>query len=153
MTLTEQWEKGELEWGKNYYCRNVKTNETNICFLYGNTWYSADSDGEGDIDWQGYLEILAPVPSYEEWKNVTNCFDYEHKAYVKMSEENQQLRKWCEEFNTLEVAKENQQLKELLYNSMVYLNCHINDDGDVFVNGVSTSSFIEEIDNAIGGKK
>ncbi len=67
MTLTEQWKKGELEWGKNYYCRNVKTNETNICFLYGSTWYSADSDGEGDIDWQGSLEVLAPVPSYEEY--------------------------------------------------------------------------------------
>lgn len=28
--------------------------------------------------------------------------------------ENMQLRKWCEEFNALDVAKENQKLKELL---------------------------------------
>lgn len=35
-------------------------------------------------------QILAPVPSYKEW---------------------QQLRKWCEEFNALDVVKENQQLK------------------------------------------
>lgn len=37
--------------------------------------------------------ILAPVPSYEEWN---------------------QLRKFLEEFNALDVAKENQQLKDVI---------------------------------------
>ena len=31
-----------------------------------------------------------------------------------LREENRQLRKWCEEFNALDVAKENHNLKELL---------------------------------------
>lgn len=33
---------------------------------------------------------------------------------VSLTEENKQLRKWCEEFNALDVAKENKKLKELL---------------------------------------
>ena len=37
--------------------------------------------------------IIEQVPSYEQW---------------------QQLKKWCEEFNALDVAKENTKLKELL---------------------------------------
>ena len=96
MTLTEQWKKGELEWGKNYYCRNVKTNETNICFLYGSTWYSADSDGEGDIDWQGYLEVLAPVPSYEEWQKVLNI-DFNNEVLRLENAKLKELLKECRE--------------------------------------------------------
>lgn len=48
----------------------------------------------------GVDSVLTPVPSYEEWQ-------------AKL-EENAQLKKWCEEFNALEVAKENTKLKELL---------------------------------------
>lgn len=38
-------------------------------------------------------QVLAPVPSYEQW---------------------QQMKAFCEGFNTLEVSEENQNLKELL---------------------------------------
>lgn len=38
-------------------------------------------------------EVLAPVPSWEQW---------------------QQMKAFCEGFNTLEVSEENQKLKELL---------------------------------------
>lgn len=84
MTLTEQWNKGELPEGDYYIERR------NGYLLYDNI----DSHGvwRNSID-EDIVEVLAPVPSYEEW---------------------QQLRKWCEEFNALDVAKENQQLKELL---------------------------------------
>lgn len=40
-----------------------------------------------------YEEHQEPIPTYEEW---------------------QQLKKFCEEFNALNVSKENQRLKELL---------------------------------------
>ena len=40
-----------------------------------------------------YEEHQEPIPSYREF---------------------QQLKKWCEEFNALEVVKENEKLKELL---------------------------------------
>lgn len=139
MTLTEQWEKGELEWGKNYYCRNTKTNETNICFLYGHTWYSADSYGDGDIDWQGSLEVLAPVPSYEEWKELKDEVEIYHNNFKLMKAE-------------LERELENQQLKKLLKECKGFfvegtkcdlVSYHKN---DLFM-------MLKKIDNAIGEKK
>ena len=108
MTLTEQWKKGELPEGY-YYIRNkahsVKFDEIDYYMIYGENRYWHGCEDE-DIE-----EVLAPVPSYVEWKNVTTCFDYEHKAYLSIVEEKQQLRKWCEEFNALDVAKENQRLQ------------------------------------------
>ena len=141
MTLTEQWKKGELENGW-YYVRTPNSIEM---------WeYIKQAHGFGYNEREWVEEVLAPVPSYEEWKNVTNCFDYEHKTYVSMVEENQRLRKWCEEFNALDVAKENQQLKELLYKCREKLDEL--DYGCEVWQGELTG-FIEEIDNAIGEKK
>ena len=85
MTLTEQWKKGELEQG--YYYTTVEDYNgvsRNIANYYNK-----------DICFHHILvkEVLAPVPSYEEW---------------------QQLHKFLEEFNALEVAEENKKLKELL---------------------------------------
>ena len=69
------------------------------------------------------IEVLAPIPSYEEWK---------------------QLRKFLEEFNALDVAKENQQLKELLWSCQAYFNNQLNDNW--------AKSIVMDIDNAIGEK-
>ena len=64
----------------------------------------------------------------------------------KLDKENQQLRKWCEEFNTLEVAKENQQLKELLKECRDFVELvNIIDGGK--------PELLTKIDNAIGEKK
>lgn len=79
MTLTEQWKKGELPDGM-YYMENT----SGIIGMVGHSKV---------FPCYNVKQILASVPSYEEW---------------------QQLRKWCEEFNALDVAKENQQLKTLL---------------------------------------
>jgi hypothetical protein len=87
--LTELWKKGELK-PNTYYCK-IKDNdyifrlnyEQGMFFDY--FWERMEYD---DIE-----EILAPVPSYEEW---------------------QQMKAFCEEFNALDVAEENQQLKEML---------------------------------------
>lgn len=68
----------------------------------------------------------------------------------KLLEENTQLRKFLEEFNALDVAKENQQLKELLYKCREKLDW-LNGGYDVW--GGELTDFIEEIDNAIGEKK
>ena len=83
-TLTEQWKKGELEndW---YYIRTTNGIEK---------WeYIKQSHGFGYYETEWVLEVLAPVPSYEEY---------------------QQLRKFLEEFNALEVVKENEQLKLII---------------------------------------
>ena len=76
--------------------------------------------------WSEYVEeVLAPVPSYEEWK---------------------QLHKFLEEFNALEVAKENQQLKELLSKCL--------DELAEFNNSYypETQELFSQIVNAIGEK-
>ena len=107
MTLTELWKKGELEEGWYYI------NDSQIDYKYSK-YSSADFFITPHED---IKEVLVPVPSYEEWK---------------------QLHKFLEEFNALDVAKENQQLKELLrecrelFDELNYLN------------------MVEKIDNAIG---
>lgn len=77
-------------------------------------------------------ESKSPVPSYDHFVELT-----------EKVKENQQLRKWCEEFNALDVAKENQQLKELLYKCKFELMGHYTEDW----------SLMNEINNAIGEKK
>lgn len=97
MTLTEQWKKGELKEGWYYIeCIDMPERWIDIDY-YRNDCYEDEGFCKGFFDhndWRGIEEVLAPVPSYEEWN---------------------QLRKFLEEFNALDVAKENQQLKELLY--------------------------------------
>lgn len=91
-TLTELWKKGELEQGW-YYVKNE----------FGSIFVSEYSKGYDHINERiekdfftevsDITEVLAPVPSFNEW---------------------QQMKAFCEEFNALEVAEENQRLKELL---------------------------------------
>lgn len=72
-----------------------------------------------------YEAHKTPVPSYEEW---------------------QQLIKFLEEFNALEVAQENKQLKELLKECRVYVeNCEQFNAYDF--------EMLKTIDNALGEKK
>ena len=61
MTLTEKWDKGELPEGDYYIKRR------NGDFLYDNI----DTSGvwRNSID-EDILEVLAPVPSYEEWQKM-----------------------------------------------------------------------------------
>lgn len=75
-----------------------------------------------------YETHKTPVPSYEEWQRIfhyaskyeyeyTSCaMDYENlkQENQQLKEENAQLRKFLEEFNALDVAKENKRLKTLL---------------------------------------
>ena len=117
MTLTEQWKKGELEAG--WYYVLLFSNEEYITFIDGN-WVVDDRLIGADIK-----EVLAPVPSYEEW---------------------QQLHKFLEEFNALDVAKENQQLKELLYSLKCCLTSQ-NIDPQIRV-----EKSLAKINNAIGEK-
>lgn len=128
MILTEQWKNGELEWDREYYVDLENNGIVKQLYL--------DKDGcfvDGIVDYslknKPYMEVLAPVPSYEEWMRTKDSLDdYKRlcgmrgKIIDKMDEsnedtvkhlrqENAQLRKFLEEFNALDVAKENQQLK------------------------------------------
>lgn len=94
MTLTEQLKKGKLKEGKYY----VKTQEDNICELMFDDeghWY--------DFGWDCWLgddyvkEVLAPVPSYEEWQEEQKSLKVLAEAYCKEKEENQQLKELLKE--------------------------------------------------------
>ena len=122
MTLTEQWKKGELPYGY-YYIKTISGGEVIDRYYRDCTDY--DLCEYGDV-WENRFEdeikeVLAPVPSYEEWKTVFNCANKYEVEYIEcandyenVKKENAQLHKFLEEFNALDVAKENQQLKELL---------------------------------------
>lgn len=105
--LTEQWKKGELPSGYYYvYLKYLKMFDT----VGTSTLSGILGIGNGDN-----IEVLAEVPSYELWKAV-------HEQWKVLLEENAQLKKWCEEFNALEVAKENTKLKELLKRARGLMN-------------------------------
>ena len=65
--LTEQWKKGELEEGW-YYIRNkahsIKFNQIAFYMVYGEVSYWTNCKDE-DVE-----EVLAPIPSYEEWQKM-----------------------------------------------------------------------------------
>ena len=65
--LTEQWKKGELPEG-HYY---VKDGENMIAEYLDGYFYN---DGNPMTSFCGGVdEVLAPVPSYEEWQASYNC--------------------------------------------------------------------------------
>ena len=98
MTLTEKWDKGELPEGDYYIKRR------NGDFLYDNI----DTSGvwRNSID-EDILEVLAPVPSYDEWQRIFHYagkYEYEYTScvmdYENLKQENKQLKellKECEE--------------------------------------------------------
>ena len=106
----------------------------------------------GNINEHFLKQVLAPVPSYDRFcrlNHLENDFIKAHERINEMKKENTQLHKFLEEFNALDVAKENQQLKELLYKCREKLDEL--DYGCEVWQGELTG-FIEEIDNAIGEK-
>ena len=72
------------------------------------------------------IEVLAPVLSFEEW---------------------QQMKAFCEEFNALEVAEENQKLKELLEacKRVITEDIVFNHKGDIPYSYVKILSRIDEV--------
>ena len=152
MTLTEQWKNGELEKHRRYYVRAGEKIFTSYldehnCFLQ-----SREEDSYQEYEeYTTYCdEVLAPVPKYEEWQQLKEDYVDKHDKYLRLSTTNHQLRKIIEGFSTLDVAKENQQLREILYKCREKLDW-LNGGYDVW--GGELTDFIEEIDKAIGEKK
>lgn len=103
VSLTEQWKKGKLP-KSNYWIKYI-SGKIDIWWL---------SEGVPIETRPEISEVLAEVPDYLMWKNYVNGYCEEHEYNLKLQEENERLKKWVEEFNALNVAKENQKLKELL---------------------------------------
>lgn len=64
MTLTEQWKKGELEDGFYYF--RMPDGTTDIASEYKLIRYILVRDSDK-------IEVLAPVPSYEEYLTMKDC--------------------------------------------------------------------------------
>jgi hypothetical protein len=127
MTLTEQWKKGELESGW-YYIECI--DGSNHCFT--KDYYDEEFECFDNYQYRGIKEVLEPVPSYEEW---------------------QELRKFLEEFNALDVAKENQQLKELLRKAKGIITAYrLTGNQSTYPNS-DMKECVAKITNAIGEKK
>lgn len=63
--LTEQFENDKLAKG-TYYCRSKLDEHKCLASIrYDGKLYDADYNGTLN---KGYWEVLAPVPSYEEWQ-------------------------------------------------------------------------------------
>lgn len=120
----EKWKNEELE-EDNYY---IKDEYGNIIIaqylpeydydhqdgyaLDGYRWYALGFDYD-DFDQDSVVEVLAPVPSYEEWRRLQSSWVDEMGKAVDL----QKALEWSnEQYNTKVpvLESENQQLKELL---------------------------------------
>jgi hypothetical protein len=101
--LTEQWKKGELPEGR--YWVKIKTWCEYITMLY----YTSDIflDGDVPVDNDKIIEVLAPVPSYEELQNMNKAVNECMAANIKLVEQNAQFKELLKECKTpLEVYNE-----------------------------------------------
>ena len=135
MTLTEQWKKGELEAGF-YYIKGAD-GLFGIMSDYG--LYRVNLEHPDNT-----ISLLAKVPSYEEYSRLEWYAGCGPDRIVELNKENRQLRKWCEEFNALDVAEENKLLKGLLEEVR---------DAWVIYKPYDRNQLCKRIDNAIGEKK
>lgn len=104
MTLTEKWDKGELPEGDYYIKRR------NGDFLYDNI----DTSGvwRNSID-EDILEVLEPVPSFQEWMRTKYSLD----DYKRLSDMRGKIIGKMEESNAdaeKHLRQENQQLKDII---------------------------------------
>lgn len=69
--LTELWKKGELEKGKKYWCK-LQDGKSEICYLWLQTNHFTSLVGYQSrcLPDEDIVEVLAPVPSYKEWKEM-----------------------------------------------------------------------------------
>lgn len=100
--LTEQWKKGELPKGWYY----TKKHNDIIEPAYCGEWICRSGNKRMGFDFdEDIVEVLAPVPSYDEWKASYNCMA-----------ENEKLKKMAtytpEEWNAM--LRQIDRLKELL---------------------------------------
>lgn len=115
--LTEQWKKGELPNG--YYWirlswggRVIMAYHTAFDGLFELDDYYYDSD---EIS-----EVLAPVPSYDEWQASENYIDYLKQCISVYESKDKQATETSIANNKL--LEENTKLKELLKECIPYFN-------------------------------
>lgn len=114
--LTEAWKKGELEWHKSYYCQNKKGDFCMATLMGTDVLYSKELGATLNF---GYWEVLAPVPSYEEWKIASEQLNkngvwYSERSYKELKKEKRALEVLVGNRDNAiqELREENAKLKE-----------------------------------------
>ena len=148
--LTEQWKKGELPNGWYY----IKISDiVFIDFFEGKVWKNKKDEY---ID-----EVLAPVPSYDEWQASENYIDYLKQCISVYESKDKQATETSIAYN--ELLEENTKLKELLreckeffYENLIgtefHFSCGLGSDIKKQSYIRSLSKLKTKIDNAIGEK-
>lgn len=102
ISLTDKWKKGELPEGV-YYILYYK-NDTAEVDIYRRV-YSLYDESEVRFTIPQVTEVLAPVPSYEEWKRILHyaCkYEYEYTScamdYENLKEENTKLKEELKDY-------------------------------------------------------
>lgn len=118
--LTEQWKKGELTEGW-YWVKSVTWSEC-INMLYN--WSDTFLDGDVPVDNDKIIEVLAPVPSFEEWQakleqnaQLKEQINHLLKTQARQFVDNQKLQVKAEKAKdvvNIDTARQIKQLKELL---------------------------------------
>lgn len=67
-SLTDDWKAGKLKWHASYYCINPKSEVVVATLLGDDILYSKELGGTLNI---GYWEVLAPIPSYDQFVELT----------------------------------------------------------------------------------
>jgi hypothetical protein len=67
-SLTDDWKAGKLKWHASYYCINPKGEVVVATLLGDDILYSKELGGTLNI---GYWEVLAPIPSYDQFVELT----------------------------------------------------------------------------------
>ena len=130
--LTEQWRKGELESG-SYYIEYLDGSN----HRFTKDYYDEEFECFDNYQYRGIKEVLAPVPSYEEWrdleddlvtcdKDLNNVCEQKEELY----EENQQLKdllKECREW--IEFMEEKSRADENYKGTMYFKNLLTKIDG------------------------
>lgn len=138
-SLTEKWKNGKLPNGR-YYIETIPCEPCNVLGIPKYTdYYCIDSKFSYNIT---VKEVLAPVPSYEEWKSV--CDDCNSMQETIFSQDSI----YCENENLLEeiekIDEENTKLKELLKECITIISENIL--------GEYVIELCERITNEIGEK-
>ena len=115
--LTEQWKQGELPNG--YYWIRLSWGGMVIMA------YHTAFDGLFELDDHYYdsdeiSEVLAPVPSYDEWQASENYIDYLKQCISVYESKDKQATETSIAYN--ELLEENTKLKELLKECRPYFN-------------------------------
>lgn len=96
--LTEQWRNGTLKEGWYYLLYDIDESDSDCDYWNGYAWH---------FDYPPAIEVLAPVPSYDEWEELQEASDGLSKTmfkslmdrFVKADEERERLEEQLKEAN------------------------------------------------------